>query len=195
MLFFTPLTVLCLAVTSVVSSPTPLVPEAAPALARRDQASITNAITEISNNLIELNNTVTEFYPSVPGTITAIKVAALAGDLKHTIDHGTNIVSQSEVLTQEESLPVAFAVINLSNEVFSSLNNIVSKKWAFDDAILGFASASPLVKLLLQALRSSTQEFGTTLTSKLDASLQGVAPTILTNIDNAFAAAIAAYST
>ncbi|RMD40942.1 hypothetical protein DV735_g4210, partial [Chaetothyriales sp. CBS 134920] len=141
-----------------------------------------------------LNDTVTEFFPSVPGTLTALKIAALSGDLKRTIDQGTNIVSQSEQLTQDESLPVAVAVISLANEVFSSLNNIVSKKWAFDQAIFGVISATPVVKLLLEALRSSTQEFGTTLTSRLDSSLQSVAPVILTNIDNAFADAIAAFS-
>ncbi|RMZ87258.1 hypothetical protein DV736_g5516, partial [Chaetothyriales sp. CBS 134916] len=186
----TPLTLLFLAVTSVICTPTPEVP----ALEPRDETSINNTITVLSNKLITLNDTVTDFTPGLLGTFTALTIAAQAEDIKNTIDHGTWVIEQSEQLNQADSLAIAGVVVGLATNVYSVLDNIVSKKWAFDEAILGILSASFLVKDLLESLRSSTQNFGDALIPKLDASLQGVAPVVVDNIDAAFAKAIAAYS-
>ncbi|RMZ84067.1 hypothetical protein DV737_g1390, partial [Chaetothyriales sp. CBS 132003] len=186
----TPLAVLFLAITSVISSPTPAVST----LERRDESSINSSITTISSKLTTLNTTVAKFTPSLLGTFTALTIVAQAEDLKTAINSGTQAAEESDVLDETDSLAIAGVVVTLANNVYSSLDNIVAKKSAFDKAILGIASASFIVKALLVSLRSATKAFGDALVAKLDESLQSLAPVVVDDIDAAFATAIAAYS-
>jgi len=52
------------------------------------------------------------------------------------------VTQQSAVLDDADSATVAFSVVSLSSNIYNLLDNLVSKKAAFDTAILGIASAS-----------------------------------------------------
>ncbi|KAL4876950.1 hydrophobic surface binding protein A-domain-containing protein [Aspergillus karnatakaensis] len=109
-------------------------------LLKRDGAAVIDAVTTISESLITLNNTVTSYRGGILGTITALKIEfqsiALSNDLRAAIRTTTD----SADFTEDESLHVSAAFIDLQPNIFTTLDNIVFKKPQFDNGLLGIGS-------------------------------------------------------
>ena len=160
----------------------------------RDVNSITTSLTTISNQLVTMNDTLNQFQGGFNGTLLALQIQVEASTLQNDISSATSAVQQSGALDDADSATVAFSIVALSSNIYAVLNNLVGKKPAFDNAILGIASASSLVESDLQNLKNGTDTLSQALNSKFDASIQHVAPLVVANIDFHFSRTIAIYA-
>jgi hypothetical protein len=163
-------------------------------IALRDAKSITDSITTISSSIITLNNTLNNFHDGFGAAFTAIKIQLQTGQLSKDIQAATTAAQQSQPLSSSDSFTVGLTTLNLETSIFSLLNNLVSKKPVFDEAILGFISLSNTVKSDLESQKGLSAAFGDALISRLDPSVQGLAGPVNAAIGAAFDKAIAAYA-
>ncbi|KAK4506452.1 hypothetical protein PRZ48_000184 [Zasmidium cellare] len=170
----------------------PLLALASPAIVKRDDASIDQAIGYISGNITKLNNTLNTFTKP-KDAITALTIKSESDDLTKSVNNAATVANASAPLNDDQSFNVATAILNLEPNIFSVLDNIKAHKPQFDTAILG-ASASPLVKSSLQDSKKAADGFGTAITPKLTSAYQNAAPVIIKQIDDKFDDAIAYYS-
>jgi hypothetical protein len=111
-----------------------------------------------------------------------------SADLEGTITDSAGAVIAGANLTATEGFAVAQETIALSSIVQTTLATIVSKKDKFADLFLQVA-----ILLELKAEKKATDDFSGAVMEKLPSALQGVAPSLIKPIDDAFDSAIAAY--
>lgn len=160
----------------------------------RDATPILNSLHTITNNLHSLGSLLEKFNGGFNGTLAAIQIQGETGKVQTAIDNGVDAASRVQPLNEDESTRVTNVVVELQSDIYRVLDLLVAKKPAFDTAILGFASASFLVKLDLQELRKSTARLGSGIVSKLVDDLQRLGPLITSDIDYHFAEALMIYS-
>jgi len=161
---------------------------------RADNANaVVSAIGTISSQLVTLNTSVTNFKAGLLDLGQALDVqlqsSVLASDLQKAV---TDAVTSSN-FTSDESVTVGLALVNLEPQIFSVLDNIESKKTAFDEVVDVF-SLSATVKSDLQQEASLSAQLGAAVQAKLVPSVASLAPPINSAIASAFAAAISVYS-
>lgn len=172
----------------------PLLAIASPVV-KRDAASITSAITQIETNINTLNTTLNGFNKGDLFAIAEVlSIQKETDNLGDSITAATNAAKASAPLNDADSGTVAVAVVNLQPQIFSLLNNIQSKKPAFDSAVLGVGSVSPQVKQSLQKQKQLSGDLGKAITAKLTPTYAAFAPTINQQIADAFDKAIATFS-
>lgn len=172
----------------------PLLAVASPVV-KRDAASITSAITQIETNINTLNTTLNGFNKGDLFAIAEVlSIQKETDNLGDSISAATNAAKASAPLSDTDSGTVAVAVVNLQPQIFSLLNNIQSKKPAFDSAVLGVGSVSPQVKQSLQKQKQLSGDLGKAITAKLTPTYAAFAPTINQQIADAFDKAIATFS-
>ena len=88
---------------------------------------------------------------------------------------------------------MAQATVGLESQIFSLLNNIVSKKPAFDTAVFGIVSVSATVKQGLVKQKQLSAELGEALVSKLSGFFAGAAGSVNRDIADRFQGAMDAY--
>lgn len=157
----------------------------------RDATPILDRLDTITNNLHSLGSLLEKFNG---GTLAAIQIQGETGKVQTAIDNGVDAASKVQPLNEDESTRVTNVVVELQSDIYHVLDLLVAKKPVFDTAILGFASASFLVKLDLQKLRKSTARLGSGIVSKLVDDLQRLGPLITSDIDYHFAEALMIYS-
>ncbi|KAL5337373.1 hydrophobic surface binding protein A-domain-containing protein [Aspergillus crustosus] len=185
MRFHTPL---LLALTALTQA-TPLLTD----LIKRDGAAVIDAVNTISESLITLNNTVTSYRGGILGTVTALKIEfqsiALSNDLRAAIRTTTS----SADFTEDESMLVSAAFIDLQPNIFTTLDNIVLKKPQFDNGLLGIGSLAFLVRSNLESQKDLAGQLGEAVTDKLTATFAVIAPLLNAQIAAKFDEALAAY--
>ncbi|KAL4925331.1 cell wall mannoprotein 1 family protein [Aspergillus undulatus] len=164
-----------------------------PSLIKRDGAAVIAAVNTISESMITLNETVTSYKGGLFGTVTALKIEfqsiALSNDLRDAIRTTTD----SANFTEDESLNVSGAFIDLQPNIFSTLDNIVAKKPQFDNGLLGIGSLAFLVRSNLENQRDLAAELGEAVTVKLTDTYAGIAPLLNAQIAEKFEETIAAF--
>lgn len=170
-------------------------PSASPSpIVKRDGPAVVDAIHKISDQLVKLNSTVTDYDAGLITTLTALHIelesVQLAGDIKDAI----RTTQESEPFSQDASVDVSAATLDLEPKIFSTLDTIVRQKDEFDHALLGLFSLSFLVKNNLEQEQELSAKLGKAIAAKLASPYDQVAPQINKQIANAFEEAIAAYS-
>lgn len=175
----------------------PLIPLAlsSPVLSRRDAASVLTGLQKITNATNTLNTTVASYDGGIEGTVTSVEILTDTFAVINAIKCTTNDAKQSANFTDAESESIAEALIGtLVPAVESSLTTIQGKKAAFEHGLLGIASLTGLVETLLKELKSDSDDLSAAIVAKLTAIWAGAAPVIVSQIDDAFDAAIATYA-
>lgn len=161
---------------------------------RGDGASINAGLTTISNQLVKMNSTLNKFQGGLSGTLMALQIQGESLTLESNIKTATTTINKAAPLSDEDSTTIAFAIVSLSHNIYDVLDNLILKKPAFDNAILGVGSASLLVKLDLVNLKKATDTLGTGLTKKLTPKIADVAPLMISAIDHHFDQALTVYA-
>lgn len=183
---------------------------------KRDVASITAAISEITDNVspllpminnntqnsqsssqkvVTLNNTLNSFNPNIfLNTLQALEIEKQSSAVSKSLTSAIQVANASPALNSTDSFTVAVAVVNFSPKVLSLLQNLESRQPVFQKAILGIFSADPLVEKSLKQQKESSAEFGTAVADKLSEPFSGAAPLIADQISSAFDTAIATFA-
>lgn len=154
-------------------------------------AEIQNSLETIDAQTIKLNETVAA-YPSgiIGGLVKLIPITSQSSKLLSDIKAGTKVAKASQPLTFDEALGIASYVGMLANDVDATLKTLVAAKPKFDKYLI----VSPILKGVLKSQRSATKDFSDAVNAKVPTELQSVAEALEKEIDDKFAAAIAAYS-
>jgi hypothetical protein len=152
-----------------------------------DGASIVAAMGTIANATIALNSSITSFRAD-GDPLKLLPIIVQSTELLSDINAGTKVASKSANLTTADALTVAGATTSLVSTVQTTLDNIVAGKKLFALELVG-----PVIYLNLEEEKSATDKFSAAIISKVPASLQSTAQSLVAPIDTAFAAAIAAY--
>ncbi|KAK2589952.1 hypothetical protein QQS21_012374 [Conoideocrella luteorostrata] len=156
------------------------------ATAIADGKVITDAMATIKTKTADLGTTVANWKGDLLGALPiTIKSAELLKQLKQS----TKAAEKSAALTTEESLAVAGATGDLAKVVQSTLKTITDNKPRFDKLII----LSPVVLLNLELQHDATEDFSSTVVSKVPAELRPIASGLIKPIDDAFNAAIEKY--
>jgi hypothetical protein len=162
----------------------PLVALAGCAFAYGD--TISTAIDNISNATLALNKTIATWPQTLLGTIPITTKSTL---LLTAIHNGTLVARESEPLSLEETLQVAKATSELSNDVSLTLETVIAAKPKFDKLMV-----SPVILLNLELQRALSADFSEAVIAKVPENLQGNAKALVQGIDDSFAKAIKKYS-
>ncbi|CEL09004.1 hypothetical protein ASPCAL12148 [Aspergillus calidoustus] len=155
---------------------------------------ILSGLQSINNQLDALSASLRNFNGGLQGTLAALQIQGQTMDLVHIIDNATGATNGTSNLNQAESITITNRVVQLQDDIFSTLDLLEEKKPAFDTAVLGLASASILVRADLEALQSSTRLLGNAIVQRLVMSLRGLGPLITGNIDFHFSHALRHYA-
>jgi hypothetical protein len=150
-----------------------------------DGAAITEAISQISNDTIALNTTLSSWTGN-PFTVIDIVIESTA--LLVHINAGTDTAKASANLTLTEAVRVAQATLKLNAVVISALTTIEAKKPLFQKLLL-----QPVILLNLVLQHNATDSFAAAVVEKVPASLQTYAKTLTVAIDKKFTEAITIY--
>ncbi|KAM0351143.1 hypothetical protein ACHAPU_002927 [Fusarium lateritium] len=148
--------------------------------------SISTAIDSISNATLALNKTVALWPQTLVGALPITTKSTL---LLTEIHKGTLVARKSEALSVEETLQIAKATSELSNDVELTIDTIIATKPKFDR--LG---VSPVILLNLNLQRALSADFSEAIIAKVPKNLQGNAKALVQGIDESFARAIKKYS-
>ncbi|RGP77247.1 antigenic cell wall galactomanno [Fusarium longipes] len=162
----------------------PLVALAGCAIASGD--AISTAIDNISNATLALNKTIANWPQTLLGTIPITTKSTL---LLTAIHNGTLVARESESLSLEETLQVAKATSELSNDVSLTIETVIAAKPKFDKLMV-----SPVILLNLELQRALSVDFSEAVIAKVPENLQGNAKALVQGIDDSFAKAIKKYS-
>ncbi|KAI9373923.1 hydrophobic surface binding protein A-domain-containing protein [Aspergillus egyptiacus] len=169
-------------------------PVATTDLTKRDGAAVIDAVAEISSGLVSLNETVTAYRGGISGTLQALQIEFQTLAISNDLRAGILITKLSRPFTEDESLHVSAAFVDLVPVIFSTLDNLVSKKPQFDTGLLGIGSLSFLVLSNLETQAELSARLGEAVVEKLTDTFDYVAPLLNAQIAAKFEETIAAYS-
>ena len=162
---------------------------------KRSATSIVNAINTIESRIATLNNTLNPFEPRQITAIATVLAVQLETDaLGDAINAATKATTASAPLSEDDSNTVAQAVLLLEPQIASLITNIISKKPAFDTAVLGIGSVAPQVEQDLKEQNTASTALGNAITAKLTPDFAALAPLVLGEISAAFQSGIQAYA-
>ncbi|KAL4860510.1 hypothetical protein BDV12DRAFT_181475 [Aspergillus spectabilis] len=95
-------------------------------------------------------------------------------DLAGIIDDATGATNRTSNINEQDSITITNRVVQLQDDIFSTLDPLEEKKPAFDTDVLGLASASILVRAKLEALQSSTTLLVNAIVQRLVATLRSL---------------------
>ncbi|KAL4899484.1 hypothetical protein BDW74DRAFT_110498 [Aspergillus multicolor] len=185
---------LILALTALTTaSPVPVLASDARQLTKRDGAAVISAVNTITESMTTLNDTVTSYKGGILGTVTALKIEFQAIALNNDLRDAVSVTKASANFTEEESLNVSAAFLDLQPNIDSTLDNIVRKKPQIDNGLLGIGSLGFLVKANLVTERDLAASLGDEVVKRLTKTYSGIAPIINEQIQAKFEEAIAAF--
>jgi len=160
-----------------------------------DAASIVNAIKNVQAKVSTFDSTVASFRKGqMTGILTVLQISSQSSELSDAVTGATNAANAAQSLDTDKSNSVVLAVIALQPDISSLLNNLQSKKPAFDTVILGIGSVSPQIEQTLQQQKAQSADLGTAITAKLSEPYKGLAPLVTGQVSTAFDQAIATFS-
>ncbi|KAA8642018.1 hypothetical protein EYZ11_003946 [Aspergillus tanneri] len=163
-------------------------------LVTREANAVVDAVHKIADQMKALNTTVTSYDGGLLGTVTALKIEFKCITLSHDLKNAISTTESSPNFTDTESLSVSTSFLDLQPQIYSTLDNIVSKKPQFDNGLLGIGSLSFLVKHNLEEEKDLSAKLGSAVAAKLREPYASLAPTINKGIAEKFAAAIKVFS-
>lgn len=170
----------------------PVLALASPALYKRDDTAIVQALTYVNHNITVVSETLDTFNKP-KDAITAFKIQIQTDAVIKSVQNAASVSNASEPLNDAQSENVAAAVLQLQPNINSLLDKVVAHKPQFETALFGY-SAVPVVKLSLTNAKKAADDFGAALVPRLSPAFQQVAPLIVEQIDAKFNEAIAAFS-
>lgn len=162
-------------------------------LSKRDAPAVVSAVKTLSDDMVALNQTLNSYEGGLGSAITALKIKSQTDTVKKATESVTDAAKDSGKFNDKGSGSVANSLLALQPNINSVLDNIVSKKGAFEEALLGFISLTWLVKSDLEDLKELSAELGSAVTEKLTPQYAALAPTLNKQIAKAFAEAIKKY--
>ncbi|MCJ1440388.1 MAG: hypothetical protein MMC23_000871 [Stictis urceolatum] len=159
----------------------------------RDGAAVEASIATVSSSLVAFNQTVTAFSAGLTDLGPALNVQKASTTLQNDLENAVKATYASGNFTQDESLAIGIALINLQQPINSTLDSLIRKKTDFDMVVQIFS----LRKTVLQSLttqRGLSKTLGDEVTKRLVPALQGLAPGVGQAIQASFDEAINAFS-
>ncbi|KAK2753890.1 hypothetical protein FQN54_007249 [Arachnomyces sp. PD_36] len=162
-------------------------------LSKRDAPAVVAAVKVLSDDMVALNVTLNSYEGGLGSAITALKIKAQTDTVKKATEAVTEAADASAKFTNKGAGEVANSLLALQPNINSVLDNIVSKKGAFEEALLGFISLTWLVKSDLEDLKDLSADLGEAVIKKLTPQYAALAPVLNKQIAKKFAEAIKAY--
>ncbi|THH14456.1 hypothetical protein EW146_g5882 [Bondarzewia mesenterica] len=179
-------------------------------LSKRTVAQVESDISNINDQVNSLNTAI-EAFPDSGGSLSeALAIHTSATNLETAINSATSDtqaiylhdltlhssslidVQATDPFSDADGQTILSQVQALEPNITSALQNIVEKKPAFEALPIGGIPA--LVEQDLQTLESDTSAFANALIANTPADLLDQANSIKSDIDSAFATAVAAYA-
>ncbi|KAJ7885604.1 hydrophobic surface binding protein [Mycena leptocephala] len=158
---------------------------------KRTVAQVESDIANISSQVTTLDNI--KAFPG-SGLAGALGIHSAAGSLESILNKATSDVKATGAVSEADATTILHSVEALEPTILDSLSQISTKRAAFVNIGISNRRPSALVKADLQTLKTDTDAFANALIAAAPADLKAEAMTILTNVDNGFNSAIAAYS-
>ncbi|KAK3185999.1 hypothetical protein K4F52_005223 [Lecanicillium sp. MT-2017a] len=159
----------------------------------RDGKTIVDALSTLSDRLTTMDSTLDKINDE--SNIDAAKdFQNQATELGKEIQTATDAAKESAALNDDESASVAYAVVDLTDGIYSVLDKTAEKRAVFDKITVDDKPATELVKTELQNLQNATDAFGETLTVKFVEDIKNVAPLLVSAIDFHFYQALQSYA-
>ncbi|PYH85642.1 hypothetical protein BO82DRAFT_164960 [Aspergillus uvarum CBS 121591] len=159
--------------TSVFANPTKVVRE--PSLVERDVAAVTSVLADIETKVKALDSAINSYSGGDPS-----KVESASSDLVSTINSGTSTVTGSDDLSSTDALEIPGPVQDLTKDVQTAVNDLISKKDQFVSA-----GAGATVYQQLQKQYTAAKNLADALTSKVPDSLSSLASSLSAGITDA----------
>ncbi|KAH7360927.1 hydrophobic surface binding protein A-domain-containing protein [Rhexocercosporidium sp. MPI-PUGE-AT-0058] len=157
----------------------------------RDASTILTSLNTLSTDLSTLQKNLQTFQGGVLSLGQALQIQTQATQLVSDTKNAASASSSSAPLDDAGTRSVAFKIIAISQQIFSVLDLLVTKKGAFESTLPG---ASKLVENDLEMLKNGTDDLAAKLTPKFVPSVQKLAPLLVSDIDFHFVRAIDVYS-
>lgn len=164
----------------------------APVLIARDANAVNASITQVAANLVALNNSVTSIRGGLFNIGKALDVQKKTSALSDSLQATTDAATASAPFNDLESLTVGLSLLNLQPQIYSTLDNLASKKPAFD-SIAGIFSLRKTVLSNLETQKALSAELGDAITEKLTEAFKALAPGINQGIQDRFTQTIAVF--
>ncbi|THU86305.1 hydrophobic surface binding protein [Dendrothele bispora CBS 962.96] len=159
---------------------------------KRTVAQVETDLKDIATQVNNLDNSIKAFPDSGGSLSSALTIHTAAQKLVTSLNTANTDVKGTTGVTDSDGQTILDLVKNFEPTIIDSLNNIVTKKAAFDALPLG--GVSSIVKQDLGQLSTATEALETSLISEAPASLKSQAQDIQSSVDAAFAKAQAAYA-
>ncbi|KAA8643981.1 hypothetical protein EYZ11_011261 [Aspergillus tanneri] len=156
--------------------------------------AIISELKTVVSDLATFNATLNSFHGGLNGTLRAVQIQGQAQTLINDINKATATVKITPSLGTTDSVVLVNNVVNLQTPIYSTINNLISHKSAFQNAVLGVGSAGFLVKSDLNNLRIATANLGNAIVQRLVPDIQKLAPLVTGEINFHITRAIQAYS-
>ncbi|GIZ49436.1 hypothetical protein CKM354_001246600 [Cercospora kikuchii] len=127
------------------------------------------------------------------GALDAINIQESANQVGHAVEYCIAVANASPLLNDQDSGAVAVAILSLRPDVETLLKRIISKKWNFDQVVVGLFSVSKQVQQALTDQKAQTIALGNAVASKLSGAYRQAAPLLLEEFSASFDSAIAAF--
>ncbi|THU76919.1 hydrophobic surface binding protein [Dendrothele bispora CBS 962.96] len=155
-------------------------------------AQVETDLKDIFTQMANLDNSIKAFPDSGGSFSSALSIHTASQKLVSSLNMANTDVKGTTNVTDSDGQTIQDLVKNSEPAIIDALNNIVTKKAAFDNLPLG--GVSFIVKKNLGQLRTATEALETSLFSRTPASLKSQAQEIQSSVDAAFAKAQAAYA-
>ncbi|TQV92989.1 hydrophobic surface binding protein A domain-containing protein [Cordyceps javanica] len=166
----------------------------APALGhflQRDEKSVIDSISSISEQLTAMNATLDKIQ-GADDAQAAVDFQNQATQLQSNLQTATDSAKSSAAFTGEESSNVAYSVVGITDVTYAVLGKVAVKRDVFNK--LGGSAITDLVRDELQGLQNSTLGFGAALTDKFVKAVQDVAPLLISSLEFHFYQTIQVYT-
>jgi hypothetical protein len=162
---------------------TPTVEARGPSLVERDLATVTGVISAIQAKVKALDSAINSYNG---GDVSAVQSAS--DSVVSAINSGVATVKGSGDLSQNDALQLPGPVQELTKDVQSAVNDIISKK----DKIVAACQGAQTLKDLQQQ-KTASGALADAITSKVPSSLQGIASQLSSGITAAIQKGIDSY--
>ncbi|KAG5984263.1 hypothetical protein E4U54_006154 [Claviceps lovelessii] len=152
-----------------------------------DGKSITAALGAIQNKTTDLGTSVSSWSGHL---LSALPITISSSSLLGQIKDATSTAHASDPLTLDGALAVALATGSLAAVVQTTLRTIVDNKPRFDKLLI----LSPVVLIELKLQRHATAQLSGAIVDKVPEAFRAVAQGLIKPIDDAFGAAIDAFT-
>lgn len=143
-------------------------------------------LQDVATETIAFNQTVANWWG---GPLGLIPIIAKNEELLKTIKDGTGKTQASDPLTFDEALVVAQDTIDLSRDLKSTVDTLISQKPKFSIYLI----VNPIIKDSLKKQKAATADLSAAIVDKVPDDLKDVANSLIGDINKQFDRGIAAF--